>query len=684
MPITPAQMLAANAQQDAAASDLAPQVRVVAGPGTGKSRTIVKRVGFLLGRGVPGQNIYVISFTRATWSDLTRRIDEFCQGKPYAAQGIMVRVSTMHSLALRILRQANLLLHYPSDPVILDDWEQETIYDQELAGSLGCTPGRAAEIRLAYDASWQTLDPTSINQAQITAAEQGGFRSFHATVTNLYSCVLPGEVIHRCVEAIDMGQLQPAQLPQIGHLIVDEFQDLNRCDQRFVQLLTGQGSVLFVAGDDDQSVYLFRHANPDGLIQFQATYPASTSHTLTDCFRCTPGVLTPALALIQYNPNRVPKALTSLYAASVPPVQGSLRIWSFTDAGAEARAVAASCQALITAGLANREDEILILIANRRVQLPLITRELGNLGLPYDTGQAAARTTDPAIRAVLCILRIANDILSTHPDYVAFRALLGLLQNVGLGTIKTITDACVANAQNFRGLFFLAALPGWLKVARVRRAVQRIMDIRAALAGWTMADTLATRSGDIQALLTTHVFGANQTIQASWTALAGALPPQMTMTELLEFLYARTDAESDLVLNAVLQRTGAPVPAAAPQQKRIRVLTMHGAKGLDGSVVFIPSVEQGIIPSFKAIQAAGLVIEQRRLLYVSVTRSKAACIISHSALHVAPESFVLAQQAQVSLPRSQFLNEMHVASTNRGGGLTAAEAAAIVADITNL
>src|SRR5204863_815609 len=119
--------------------------------------------------------------------------------------------------------------------------------------------------------------------------------------------------------------------------------------------------------------------------------------------------------------------------------------------------------------------------------------------------------------------------------------------------IKTITEACVANAQNFRGLFFLAALPGWLKVARVRRAVQRIMDIRAALTGCTMADTLATRSGDIQALLTTHVFGANQTIQASWTALAGALPPQMTMTELLEFLYARTDAESDLVLNAVLQ-----------------------------------------------------------------------------------------------------------------------------------
>jgi ATP-dependent DNA helicase UvrD/PcrA len=683
MPITSAQVIAANAQQDAAASDPAPQVRVVAGPGTGKSRTIEKRVGFVLGTGVAGQSICVISFTRATWWDLTRRIEAFCQGKPYAAQGVMVRVSTMHSLALRILRFGNLLLQYPSDPVILDDWEQETIYDQELAVSMGCTPRRAQEIRLAYDASWQTLNPASINQAQITNAEQMRFNAFHGVVTNLYSCVLPGEVIHKCVEAIDLGQLQLAQLPPIGHLIVDEFQDLNLCDQRFVELLTGNGSILFVAGDDDQSVYLFRHANPNGIIQFQITYPASTLYILTDCFRCTPAVLTPALALIQRNPNRVPKALVSLYGASAPPVQGSLRIWSFADAETEARAIAASCQALIAAGLANREDEILILISNRRVQLPLITRELGNLGLPYDTGQAAGRATDPAIRAVLCILRIANDILSARPDYVAFRALLGLLQNVGLGTIKFIIDACVTNVQNFRALFFAAALPGWLQGGRVRGAVQRMMNIRAAVSAWNMADTLATRSGDIQALLTAQVFGGNQVIQASWTALSGTLPPQMTMSELLEFLHARTEAESDLVLSAVLQRTGAPLPAA-PQQKRIRVLTMHGAKGLDGSVVFIPSVEQGLIPSFRAIQAAGLVIEQRRLLYVSVTRAKAACIISHSALHVAPESFVLAQRSHVSLPRSQFLNEMQVASNNRAGGLTPAEATAIVADITNL
>ncbi len=111
---------------------------------------------------------------------------------------------------------------------------------------------------------------------------------------------------------------------------------------------------------------------------------------------------------------------------------------------------------------------------------------------------------------------------------------------------------------------------------------------------------------------------------------------------------------------------------------------MHGAKGLSGKVVFIPSVEQGIMPSFRAIQATGLLLEQRRLFYVSVTRAMAACIISHAALHTGANAFRLQNRAAVRLPRSQFLNEMGIPSANRAGGLTTVEAAAIVVDVGNL
>jgi|DewCreStandDraft_5_1066085.scaffolds.fasta_scaffold00555_5 DNA helicase-2/ATP-dependent DNA helicase PcrA len=688
MAITPAQKAAAEQQQWNAARDASPQVRLVAGPGTGKSKTIEKRVAHVLNAGATPQNVYVISFTVAASTELRKRITAYCANQPCAQAAVAVRVSTMHSLALRILRSANLLATlYPANPAVLDDWERRHVYDIELANSLGCTPGRAAEIRAAHDAAWQTLNPNFINQAAITPVEVQGFNVFHPARTNLYCCVLPGEVIYRCVEAIRMGQIQPAQLPTIEHLIVDEFQDLNACDQEFVRYLANRGAVLFVAGDDDQSIYSFRHADPTGLVQFTTAYSHSSTHVLTDCFRSTPQILGPATQMISVNPNRIPKNLVSLYHNAAPPVGGSLCVWSFPSEQDEARAIAASCQELINAGMAGQEDGILVLISDRGLQLQLIAQELGNLGLPYDPPPGEALTDVDPIRAVYSALRIARDIGTGEPDYVAHRALLGLLSGVGPGTARAVADACVANNQNFHDLFYLAAPPPWLPT-RSANAVIRVTAMIQAVSTWNLADTLTNRAGDVAQLLGMVFQGSAQAANhiATWNALAGALPGDMTLQELLSFFEADNDADRRSILDSVNQRLGAAQtpPPTFVQQKRIRILTMHGAKGLSGKVVFIPSLEQGIMPSFRALQAAGLVIEQRRLFYVSVTRAMAACIITHAAQHTGPSAFRLQQRPTVMLPRSQYLNEMNVPSVNRNGGLTPAEAAQIVADVNNL
>lgn len=235
----------------------------------------------------------------------------------------------MHSLALSILHRGNQLRQSPSDPIVLDDWKQQHVYDAELADFLGSTPTRARQIREAHDARWHTLNPAAMAQAQITQAEQQQFDAFHSARTNLYSCVLPGEIIYKWVEALRLGALAPTQLPRIEDLIVDEFQDLNACDQEFVRLLCAQGANLFVAGDDDQSIYTsLRHADPDGMVQFHTTYPRSNSHALSDCFRCTPAILTGASQLISHNPIRLAKKLVSLYGSSAPVVAGNLLVWS--------------------------------------------------------------------------------------------------------------------------------------------------------------------------------------------------------------------------------------------------------------------------------------------------------------------------------------------------------------------
>ena len=164
MAITPAQRMAAEQRQWQAAQDNARQVRLVAGPGTGKSKTIEKRVATVLNNGATPVNVYAISFTVAASGELRQRITAFCAGQPCAAVAANVRVSTMHSLALRILRSANILATlYPDNPTVLDDWERTNIYELELASILGSSPTRASQIRVAHDAAWQTLNPQFLN-----------------------------------------------------------------------------------------------------------------------------------------------------------------------------------------------------------------------------------------------------------------------------------------------------------------------------------------------------------------------------------------------------------------------------------------------------------------------------------------------------------------------------------------
>ena len=153
------QLQTAVQSQLQAARDMNQRVRLIAGPGTGKSRSIVDRVDYLLSQGTLPTELFVISFTRASAADLQRRIVDHCTqtGRGVLAQGISV--STMYSLALRTLKSANLLQGFPTaNPMILDDWEQTEIFDTELETTLtGSGMARAKEIRRAYDAYWQTL-----------------------------------------------------------------------------------------------------------------------------------------------------------------------------------------------------------------------------------------------------------------------------------------------------------------------------------------------------------------------------------------------------------------------------------------------------------------------------------------------------------------------------------------------
>ena len=623
MPLTPSQIAAAAAVQSAAAHDLTTAIRVLAGPGTGKSRCIEERVAFLITQGVSPSRIVAISFTRASANDLQRRISAHFTAKSQPAAAALVRVSTMHSLALTALRKANLLTMFPTQPTVMDEWEQREVFDAEFAETFNVTPTRAKEIRAAYDAYWQTLQGSWLTP--ITNAERTNFQAFYRERTTMYSCILPGEVVRRCVDAIGVGQLTPATLLTIDHLIVDEFQDLNACDQQFVQYIATGGAQLWVAGDDDQSIYSFRHAAPSGIQDFATTYPGSSTHFLSDCFRCTPAVTTASTALIGGNPSppRINKGLTSLYAASAPPVAGRVEVWRLADGGREARVIAESCASLIAAGLA--PSDIVILVANSRAQLPLIEQELRTANVAYTAPKGPALRDTELGRVLLAVLRI----VSRNDDHAAHRDLLGVLEGVGIKTCLSIASSVVANNLGFLDVFH-APLPTGAFSKSAERAALRTSGICQPLANWNMQDTLLTRDNDIINILG-NVFSPTkakyQSVVAEWQALRASLPDGMTLDELLAFTSSDNEVEQLRILQDAQSRLGLPPTAGASVSNRVRVLTMHGAKGLEGKVVFIPGFELGIIPSRRALSAAGLMQESRRLLYVSITRASIALLM---------------------------------------------------------
>jgi hypothetical protein len=253
--------------------------------------------------------------------------------------------------------------------MVLDNWELAEIYDAEFGQDQNIPQIRRRQaIRAFYEAFWSTGVENAATYRpatpRVTPAERRRFEQFHAPTSRLYSAVLPGEIVRKCVEAAAAGLADPAALLGISHLIVDEYQDLNPADLDFVDLLVADGVTTFVAGDDDQSIYSFRHASPAGIQDFPTRHAGAARHVLQECFRCTTSVLAAATRVITANaaPGRIPKNLVSLYRTAAPANAGIVHRWRFPGEVTGATGIANSCSSLIDAGVAPKD--ILVLLSN--------------------------------------------------------------------------------------------------------------------------------------------------------------------------------------------------------------------------------------------------------------------------------------------------------------------------------
>jgi len=302
IPTTPAYRIASSTND---------RIRVVAGPGTGKSFAMKRRVARLLEMSVAPNRILPVTFTRVAAEDLHRELVNMGVTGCDELKGV-----TLHSLALRMLMRNHVLDATGRVPRPLNEFELEPLIC-DLANAHGGKKA-AKRLKIAYEAAWARLQYQQPGYAPSPA--DAAFQADLLDWLRFHDSMLIGEVIPLLYQYLHSNPAA-AERREYRHILVDEYQDLNRAEQGIVQLLSDSADVCIV-GDDDQSIYSFKHAHPDGIREWLNANVGADDLGLDECRRCPTRIVEMANSLIGHNAQRpVPRPLNPMAANGAGEVQ---------------------------------------------------------------------------------------------------------------------------------------------------------------------------------------------------------------------------------------------------------------------------------------------------------------------------------------------------------------------------
>src|SRR5690348_6598954 len=332
--VLPAWAVGLLTDQMAAASHDASNARLLAGPGTGKTWTLKAHVEFLaLTAGVSPEAIIALTFTRAAAGELRDRVEKALEGKVVGRPRIM----TLHAFALRtLLRNATKLDSIPSPLRIADDWEERYIIQEDLKRITDTRIAIVQEHLRAMSADWDTLraDQSEPSPLKADANFVGAWLEHRRT----YGYTLRAELVYQLKRALE--QRDDIELgSKVSNLLVDEYQDLNACDLSVIARLSSKGVRLYAAGDDDQSIYGFRHANPEGIRRFDKEHEPSADLPLATCMRCDRSIMDLARFVADLDNARLRKPWEPRSDAG----KGQVELLRFGNGDDEASGIASLC-----------------------------------------------------------------------------------------------------------------------------------------------------------------------------------------------------------------------------------------------------------------------------------------------------------------------------------------------------
>ena len=564
-----------------------PKIGILAGPGTGKTRYgLIRRVARLLSEGVDPKRILLISFTRVAAADLRDKVEELNETGTSD-----VRAATLHAYCLSLLTREAVLAYTQRVPRILMAHEADLML-RDLGGSFGDIRQRRTLLK-AFEAGWART--TQDHPGLATIAED---RQFDAAVLRWlkdHQAILIGEVVPL---AYDFLRHNPAssELTAFDHIIVDEYQDLDTCEQHLLDILAEHAS-LCIAGDDDQSIYSMRYANPTGILEF-ADRDEVTTFQIFSCGRCPQLVIDLANALIRCSSAE----RTKNDLVSVHPETGVVDIVQWDTLDDEINGTIAAIASELRRDTYQPGD--VLVLTHRRLIGERIRDGLRALSIPVESFFTEEELKAEVAQEALALLRLALN----PNDLPALRVILGIGDDTGRSmayqkvwaqartdgtTTRTILER-LDEGDDFG--FRASALLDRFQVAR-RRVSELDLESLPDLVDRLFPD------------------GTMETAELREVALA-ELEGVRTAQQLLDRLVVIITQDE------------------VPQHPTfVRIMSLHKSKGLTSPRVYVAGLIEGVVPTLANRQGAEIdaaIEEQRRLLYVALTRTAERITLSNS------------------------------------------------------
>ncbi len=605
-----------NEEQAAAVAHGTGPLMVLAGAGSGKTRVVTRRIARLLRDGVRNGQILAMTFTNKAAGEMARRVEELGGG--------YVRVATFHSACARFLRADGRLLGFPPDFSIYDTQDRDTLI-RELMDDLGLS---SAKVKPSLLGQWIS----KLKNAAMQPGDLGGGDDISRLVERIWT---PYHERMRKVGAMDFDDLLGNFLqilrehPDVAEryqqrfpwVLVDEFQDTNRVQYDLLKLLCPNPGNLCVVGDPDQSIYGFRGAEVRNILQFEDDYPTTTTVRLEQNYRSSANILRAAETVIAHNTMRKQKRLRT----EAPPGAPLLRLKA-GGSSEEASTIVDCIKAL--AAEDTPLDQVAIFYRAHWLSRGL-EQALKDQGLPYEIVGGLTFFERREIKDLLAYLRVLvnplDDVSMGRIVNVPPRGLgkAGIERLRQIATTEGMSLREVVGEASLHGEFGPKARKGLAELARTLDTAQQAAShgahgaLRVIIAGTNYLQH-ATSFGDAE----DSTREENIAELVSDTVQYDKAPP------------VRVDADDDGTmpsdglagyLQHVALLTSADTKGQGPA---VRMMTVHAAKGLEFDHVFVAGLEEGTFPSMRVQDDPEGLEEERRLMYVALTRARKTLFLS--------------------------------------------------------